>query len=173
MDLNKYKEKIREIENFPIPGVNFRDITPVLADGRAFKEIIDAMVDFFRDKKIDKVLGIDARGFLFSSAVAYELGVGMAIVRKKGKLPHRTITTDHPLEYGKGTMEIHVDAVGKGERVAIVDDVLATGGTADAAVKLVEQLGGEVAGLAFLLEIRSFGGRKKLEKYPIRSLIVY
>lgn len=167
------KEKIREILDFPTPGIKFKDITPLLEDAEAFKEAIDGLVDFFREIKIDKVVGIDARGFLLASAVAYLLNAGMVIVRKKGKLPHQTVVREHDLEYGRGTLEIHVDAIKKGERVLVIDDVLATGGTADAAVKLVEHLGGDVVGLGFLLELSYFPGREKLKNYNISSLIIY
>ncbi|MBI3046000.1 MAG: adenine phosphoribosyltransferase [Candidatus Harrisonbacteria bacterium] len=173
MDLNKYKAKIREVDNFPIPGVKFRDITPLLEDQKAFREIIDELTAFFKDEKVDKVVGIDARGFLLAAPVAYLLGAGQAIMRKKGKLPHQTIVEEFDLEYGRTKMEIHIDAIKKGERVIIIDDVLATGGTAGAAVRMVNQLGGEIVGLGFLLEIGGLGGRKQLRDYPIRSLITY
>lgn len=167
-----YKEKIREVKDFPIPNVSFKDITTLLAD-EDFPRLIDDLAGFFKEQKIDKVLGIDARGFLLAAPVAYVLKKGIVIVRKKGKLPYKTIVTEHDLEYGKGTMEIHIDAVAKGERVLIVDDVLATGGTAEAAIKLVEQLGGKVAGLGFLLELTEFNGRKRIKDYNIQSLITF
>jgi adenine phosphoribosyltransferase len=173
MDFNIYKSKIREIENFPIPGVNFRDITPLLGDSEVFQKLIDGLADYFKDKEVKKIVGIDARGFLLAAPVAYILGVGLAIVRKKGKLPYKTVVQDFVLEYGRTTMEIHEDAIEKGERVAIIDDVLATGGTAEAAMKMVQKLGGEIAGLGFLLEIKSFGGRSKFKDYLIHSLITY
>lgn len=158
--------------DFPTPGIRFKDITPLLEDNKAFREAIDGLAAAFRNKKIDKVVGIDARGFLLASAVAYVLGAGMVIVRKKGKLPYETILREHDLEYGRGALEIHVDAIKNGERILIVDDVLATGGTAEAAVHLVEHLGGSIIGLGFLLEL-PLGGRKRLEKYSIYSLITY
>ena len=167
------KAKIRDIRDFPTPGVKFRDITPLLEDAAAFKEAIEGLVEFFMDKNVRKVVGIDARGFLLSSAVAYILGTGMVIVRKKGKLPYNTIVQEHSLEYGTSTLEIHKDAISKGERVAIIDDVIATGGTAGAAVKLVEALEGKIVGLGFFLELSEFPGRKALEPYPLYSLIVY
>jgi adenine phosphoribosyltransferase len=166
------KLKIREIPNFPTPGISFKDITPALEDKDSFRAIIDGLVEFFKNEKIDKVVGIDARGFLLSSAVAYRLNAGMVIVRKKGKLPFETIIREHSLEYGTGTLEIHIDAIKKGERVLIIDDVLATGGTADAAVKLSEELGGVIVGLGFLLEL-PLGGREKLSQYKIEALIRY
>ena len=181
-DLSYLKAKIREIENFPTPGINFKDITPLLEDKDAFREAINGLVGFFsakggsaydgKDLKIDKVVGIDARGFLLASAVAYLLNAGMVIVRKKGKLPSEKILREHDLEYGRGSLEMHVDSIKPGEKILIIDDVLATGGTVEAAVKLTEELGGQVIGLGFLLEI-PFGGREKLKGYNIKSLIVY
>jgi len=172
MDYSRLKSKIREIADFPTPGVKFKDITPLLEDKDAFREAINGLVKLFKDRKIDKVVGIDARGFLLASPVAYLLNSGMVIVRKKGKLPHETILREHDLEYGRGTLEIHVDAVKKGEKILIIDDVLATGGTAEAAVGLVEHLGGEVIGIGFLLEL-PLGGKEKLKKYSVKSLISY
>lgn len=171
-DFSRLKEKIREIKDFPTPGVSFKDITPLLEDRAAFRLAIDGLHDFFRGLRVDKVVGIDARGFLLASPVAYLLGAGMVIVRKKGKLPYETIVREHDLEYGNGSLEIHTDAIKKGERVAVIDDVLATGGTAEAAVQLVEELGGVLAGLGFLIEL-PLGGRKRLSGYDIRSLIIY
>lgn len=170
---NNYKEKIREVKDFPIPNVSFKDITPLLADTESFRTLIDDLVGFFKDVQVDKVLGIDARGFLLAAPAAYALNRGIAIVRKKGKLPYQTIVTEHDLEYGRGTMEIHIDAVKKGEKILIIDDVLATGGTAEAAVKLVEKLGGKVAGLGFLLELQEFNGRNRIKDYNIQSLITF
>ena len=166
------KRKIREIENFPTPGVSFKDITPLLEDGAAFRQAVDGIVAFFKNKRIDKVVGIDARGFLLAFAVAYVLGAGMVIVRKKGKLPYETIVREHNLEYGRGTLEIHTDAIQKGEKVLVIDDVLATGGTAEAAVKLVEELGGVLVGLGFLVEL-SLGGRERLMRYDVQSVMKY
>lgn len=166
------KDKIREIQNFPTPGVNFKDITPLLEDKKAFREAIDGLVDFFHAAKVDKVVGIDARGFLLASAAAYLLGAGMVIVRKKGKLPSEKILREHDLEYGRGSLEMHTDAIKKGERILIIDDVLATGGTVEAAVRLTEELGGKIIGLGFLLEI-PLGGRERLKNYEIKSLIKY
>ncbi len=171
-DYPHLKAKIREIENFPTPGVKFKDITPLLEDPLAFKEAIDGLVKFFEGKKIDKVVGIDARGFLLASAVAYFLGSGVVIVRKKGKLPYEKILVDHNLEYGAGTLEMHTDSIKPGEKILIIDDVLATGGTAEAALRLAEKLGGKIVGLGFLLEL-PLGGRDRLKNYEIKSLIKY
>lgn len=172
MDLPHLKEKIREIKDFPTPGVNFKDITPLLEDKDAFREAIDGIVGYFKNLKIDKVVGIDARGFLLASAVAYLLGAGMVIVRKKGKLPSEKILREHDLEYGRGSLEMHVDSIREGENILIIDDVLATGGTVEAAVRLTEELGGKIVGLGFLLEI-PLGGRERLKNYKIESLMKY
>lgn len=171
-DFSHLKAKIRDVKDFPIPGISFKDITPLLEDKDTFRDAIDGLVLHFKNRGVDKVVGIDARGFLLSSAVAYILHAGMVIVRKRGKLPCETIIREHDLEYGKGSLEIHVDSIQKGEKILIVDDVLATGGTVEAAVHLVEKLGGEVVGLGFLLEL-PLGGRERLTKYKIHSLIRY
>ena len=171
MPFEYLKTKIRNIPDFPTPGIRFKDITPLLEDTRAFRETIDGLVGFFRNEAAQKVVGIDARGFLLASAVAYVLGAGVVIVRKRGKLPWQKIVQEHDLEYGQGALEIHNDSVSRGERVAIIDDVLATGGTAGAAVKLVSALGGHIVGIAFLLEITKLCGREKLKPYPTYSLI--
>lgn len=171
--LHGAKGKVRDIKDFPIKGINFKDITPILEDPVIFRALIDAFAERFKNEKVAKVVGIDARGFLLASAVAYLLRAGMVIVRKKGKLPYKTIIEEHDLEYGKGTLEIHVDAIKEGERVLIIDDVLATGGTAGAAVRLVEALKGNIVGLGFLLELTQFPGREKLKKYRIESLIEF
>lgn len=175
MSKEKYrhlKEKIREILDFPTPGIHFKDITPLLEDKAAFREAIMGLVNFFKDEKVDKVVGIDARGFLLASAIAYVLEAGLVIVRKSGKLPWEKIVREHDLEYGKATLELHVDSIKKGEKALVIDDVLATGGTANAAVQLVEELGGEIVGIGFLLEI-PLGGREKLKKYDVQALIRY
>lgn len=165
------KAKIRHIQDFPTPGIKFYDITPLLQDQRAFTQSVEALAEFFKKDKINKVVGIDARGFLLAAPVAYILGVGLAIVRKKGKLPYDILVEYHSLEYGKARLEIHTDAIAKGERVVVIDDVLATGGTAGAGVKLVENLGGCVVGVGFLLELKGLGGREKLKKYRVQSLL--
>lgn len=166
------KAKIREIADFPTAGIKFKDITPLLEDKDAFREAISCLAVFFKRSKADKIVGIDARGFLLAAPVAYLLKTGMVIVRKKGKLPYEKILREHDLEYGKGSLEMHVDAIKKGERILIIDDVLATGGTAEAAVKLVEDLGGNVIGLGFLLELH-MNGRNRLKNYKIKSLLKY
>ena len=168
------KSKIRDVDDFPTTGIKFKDIMPLLEDPNAFKNTIESLALPFKTKRIDKVVGIDARGFLFAPAVAYVLKAGMVAARKKGKLPFKKIIQKHKLEYGESLLEMHIDSIKKGERVLIIDDVLATGGTVEAAIKLVKKLGGKVVGLGFLLEI-PLGGREKLKKYRavINSLIRY
>ena len=170
MDL---KEKIRVIEGFPKEGISFKDITTLVADGEAFKESIDRIAEHIRDKNVDVILGPEARGFIFGVPVAYALGVGFVPVRKKGKLPAETVSVDYSLEYGVDVLEIHKDAIKKGQRVAIVDDLLATGGTVDAVAKLVEKVGAEVVALDFAIELTELRGRDKLEGYEIMSLVQY
>ena len=170
MDL---KEKIRVIEGFPKEGISFKDITTLVADGEAFKESIDRIAEHLRDKNVDVILGPEARGFIFGVPVAYALGVGFVPVRKKGKLPAETVSVDYSLEYGVDVLEIHKDAIKKGQKVAIVDDLLATGGTVDAVAKLVEKVGAEVVALDFAIELTELKGRDKLEGYEIMSLVQY
>ena len=170
MDL---KEKIRVIEGFPKEGISFKDITTLVADGEAFKESIDRIAEHLRDKNVDVILGPEARGFIFGVPVAYALGVGFVPVRKKGKLPAETVSVDYSLEYGVDVLEIHKDAIKKGQRVAIVDDLLATGGTVDAVAKLVEKVGAEVVALDFAIKLTELRGRDKLEGYEIMSLVQY
>ncbi len=169
----KLQTKIRDVNDFPKKGVIFKDITPLLQNPIYFKNAIDCLVGYFKDKKIQKVVGIDARGFLLASAVAYNLGAGIAIVRKKGKLPYETIFQEYDLEYGSNCIEMHKDAILAGERVAIIDDVLATGGTAKAAADLVEKLKGKIVGLGFLIDLTFLKGKDKLKKYKIHSLVKY
>ncbi len=170
MDLKKY---IREIKDWPKKGVGFKDITPLLENKKAFAHVVDELADYFIDKKIDKVVGIDARGFLLAAPVAYKLNAGLSIVRKKGKLPHKTISQKYALEYAENIIEMHKDTIKKGEKIYIVDDVLATGGTMEATCKIVEKLGGKIVGVGFLINLKFLGGEKKLKKYPIYSLIDY
>lgn len=167
------KSKIREVSDFPKKGVSFKDITPVLEDPKCFKQIIDLFAREFKNKNVEKIVAIDARGFLLASALAYKLGAGIVIARKKGKLPYKTIVCEYDLEYGKETLEIHKDSIKKGEKVLIIDDVLATGGTAGAAAKLVSKLKGNIIGIGFLTELSFLNGRKKLKKYNVFSLIKY
>lgn len=168
MDL---KETIRVIEDFPEPGISFKDITTLLKDKDAFREAIDRMEEFLRDKNIDLVVGPEARGFLFGPVIAYLLGVGFAPVRKPGKLPAQTRQHNYDLEYGKDTLEIHEDAIKPGMRVAIVDDLLATGGTMNACAKLIEEAGGKVTSIVFLIELTELGGRDKLSEYDVHTLV--
>lgn len=170
MDL---KEKIRVIEGFPKEGISFKDITTLVADGEAFKESIDRIVEHLKDKNVDVILGPEARGFIFGVPVAYALGVGFVPVRKKGKLPAETVSVDYSLEYGVDVLEIHKDAIKKGQKVAIVDDLLATGGTVEAVAKLVEKVGAEVVALDFAIELTELKGRDKLEGYEVMSLVQY
>jgi adenine phosphoribosyltransferase len=168
MDLKKC---IRDIPGFPKEGIIFKDITTLLKDGPAFAETVNKIADEYKDKKIDVVLSVEARGFLFGAAVAYKMGIGLVPVRKKGKLPHKTHSVTYDLEYGQGTLQIHQDAFSKGARVLIVDDLLATGGTVSAVAGLVEKMGGVIAGIAFVIELLPLKGRDKLKGYPVTSLI--
>ena len=167
------RDHVRDIADFPRPGVVFKDITPLLGDVDAFRFAVDAIADHFAGERIDKVLGIEARGFILAAPVAYRTGAGFIPVRKPSKLPWLVESREYELEYGFDALEIHRDAVGPGDQVLIVDDVIATGGTAAAAAHLVELLGGSVVGLGFVIELRFLGGRGKLEGYDIVSLIEY
>lgn len=167
------KSKIRVIEDFPEEGISFKDITTLIKDGLAFREVIDRIVEDLKGKEIDYIAGPEARGFLLGAAVAYALGVGFIPIRKPGKLPGETASHEYELEYGKNTLEIHLDAIEKGKRIAIVDDLLATGGTISSAVKLIESIGGEVVALEFLIELEFLKGRDKLTNYHINSLVKY
>ncbi len=164
---------IRNIPNFPKPGIQFKDITPVLADARLFSGSIDLLTANFKPGTVDAVVGIDARGFIFAAAAAVKLGSGFVPVRKKGKLPHQTHEQDYDLEYGTNTIAIHVDAVAPGSRVLLIDDLLATGGTAAAAAALLKKIGAEILEISFLIELGFLRGREKLKQYPVRSLVVY
>ena len=170
MDL---REKVRVIEDFPKEGISFKDITTLISDGEALKEAVDKMAEFFKDKNIDLVVGPEARGFIFGVPVAYALGAGFVPVRKPGKLTADTVKVEYDLEYGSDILEIHKDAIKPGLRVAIVDDLLATGGTIAAVTKLVEQVGGEVVGLSFAIELEELKGREKLKDYDVMSLLKY
>ncbi|MEW6724601.1 MAG: adenine phosphoribosyltransferase [Bacillota bacterium] len=170
MDL---KARIRTIPDFPKPGINFIDITTLLGDGEAWRYCISQLAEIYRDAGVEVIVGPEARGFLVGAALAYELGVGFAPVRKQGKLPWKTRQSTYQLEYGQDTIEIHLDAVKPGQRVLVVDDLLATGGTVKAAMDLVRQLGGEVMGAAFLVELTFLGGRQALAPTEVHSLIQY
>ncbi|HRE59923.1 MAG TPA: adenine phosphoribosyltransferase [Micropepsaceae bacterium] len=158
------KDAIRTIPDFPKKGIMFRDVTTLMGDPRALRTTIDLMVQPFAGVRIDKVAGIEARGFILGGAVAHQLSVGFVPVRKKGKLPWKTLSETYDLEYGTDTIEIHEDAVGKGETILLVDDLIATGGTAAAAVRLIERAGATVAGCSFIVDLPELGGRKKLQK---------
>lgn len=170
MNLNSY---VKIVENYPKPGISFKDITPLMNDGEAFKYATDQIVEYARDKEIDLVVGPEARGFIIGCPVAYSLGVGFAPVRKEGKLPRETIKVQYGLEYGTDVLTIHKDAIKPGQRILITDDLLATGGTIEATIQLVEQLGGIVAGIAFLVELSELEGRKRLLNHDIITLMTY
>jgi adenine phosphoribosyltransferase len=170
--MSDLRRHIRDIPDFPKPGILFRDITPLLADADAFHAAIDGLIAPFRGR-VDLVLGIESRGFIVGAAAAYALGTGIAVVRKPGKLPYRTHRASYELEYGTDSLEIHHDALGHRARVLLIDDLLATGGTAAAAVDLVGQCGGTVAGCAFLIELTALGGRAKLAGHEVHALIAY
>ncbi|RJQ31063.1 MAG: adenine phosphoribosyltransferase [Actinobacteria bacterium] len=170
MDLKQF---IRDIPDFPKEGIMFKDITPLLANKDAFKHAIDALCEQYSDKQIDYVLGAEARGFIMAAAMAYNLGAGFIPARKPGKLPYNTIKAEYELEYGMDALEVHEDAIRAGDRVLVVDDVLATGGTAAAKAKLVKEIGGIVLGPAFLVELTFLDGIKKLEDFDVFSLIKY
>jgi adenine phosphoribosyltransferase len=164
---------IRAIPDFPIPGILFRDITPLLADKAGFKATIDLFVDRFRDARVEAVVGIEARGYMLGAPVAHALGAGFVPVRKPGKLPGEKYSEEYALEYGTNTLEIHADAVGHGHRVLVVDDLLATGGTIAATLRLLEKLGADVVGTAVLIELEALGGRAVLPGVEVTSLIKY
>ena len=164
---------IRTVPDFPKPGIQFKDITPVLADPRLFAGAIEQLSANFQPGSVDAVVGIDARGFIFAAAVALKLGAGFVPVRKKGKLPYQTHEQDYALEYGSSSVAIHVDALKPGARVLLVDDLLATGGTAAAAAALVQKLNAKILEIAFLIELKFLAGREKLKGYPVRSLVAY
>jgi adenine phosphoribosyltransferase len=171
--LARAKSLIRDIQDFPQPGIVFKDITPLLADDVAFSSVIDLIVVHYGRGTVDKVVGIEARGFILASPVAYHFGAGFVPVRKAGKLPAATDSLEYALEYGTAELEVHTDAISPGERVLIVDDVLATGGTAKATATLVERLGGTVVGIATLIELGFLHGRDQLPNYELFSLITY
>ena len=167
------RDRVRDVPDFPKPGIVFKDLMPLVADPVYFKATIDELTDLARPLRPDVILGAEARGFIFGGALAYQLGCGFVPARKPGKLPWETVAATYELEYGMDSLEVHADAIGDGARVIIHDDVLATGGTAKAKVDLVEQLGGEVVGLLFVIELTFLNAREKLEDYDVRSLISY
>jgi adenine phosphoribosyltransferase len=164
---------VRDVPDFPVPGILFKDITTLVRDPAAFREVISRLTGHYANMPIDVVAAIESRGFIFGAPLAWKLGAGFVPVRKPGKLPAKSISASYTLEYGINTLEIHEDAIQSGQRVLIVDDLLATGGSARAAVELIERLGGKVVGLAFLIELSFLHGRKKLDGYPVLSLIRY
>src|SRR3954470_4312198 len=164
---------IRNVPDFPKAGIQFKDITPVLADARLFSGCVGLLTDGIKPGTVDAVVGIDARGFIFAAAAAVKLEAGFVPVRKKGKLPYQTHEEEYDLEYGTATVAVHVDALKPGSRVLLIDDLLATGGTAAAAAALVQKLGAEILEIAFLIELKFLNGRERLKRYPLRSLIVY
>jgi adenine phosphoribosyltransferase len=164
---------VRDIDDFPTKGVSFRDITPLLGDGKGFARAIDELADCFDGVHADRVLGMEARGFIIAAPVAYRMGAGFVPVRKTGKLPWAVVREEYTLEYGRDKLEIHRDAIHPGEHILVIDDVLATGGTAAATVRLVEALGGIVVGVGFLIELEDLGGRAKLEGHRVESLARY
>ena len=171
--MKKIEEYVRSIPDFPEPGIIFRDVTSILQDADGLKLAIDSMQDCLKDVDVDVIVGTESRGFIFGMPIAYNLHKPFVPVRKKGKLPCETISASYDLEYGKAEIEIHKDAIKPGQKVVIIDDLIATGGTVEAAAKLIEQLGGEVVKIVFLMELAGFEGRKKLEKYDVASVIRY
>lgn len=172
-DCEPLKALVRTIPDFPKPGILFYDITTLLKDPKGFAALIDALAQYYIDKDIDLVLGIEARGFIFGPALAYRLNAGFVPVRKPRKLPGPTVRVTYDLEYGSDTLEVHADAIEPGQRVVLVDDLLATGGTMEATIKLVQQLGGEIAGLGFAIELDFLKGRERFRDYDVFSLLHY
>jgi adenine phosphoribosyltransferase len=167
------RAKIREVPDFPKPGILFYDITTLLREADAFREVIDRMAEAVKGERIDLVVGMESRGFIFAAPLADRLGAGFVPVRKLGKLPAETIEVEYDLEYGTATLEIHRDAITRGQRVLVVDDLLATGGTVLGTIELVQRLGGEIAGLSFMVELTALGGRAKLGEFKIHTLLAY
>lgn len=170
MDL---RQKIRVIPDFPKPGISFKDITTLLKDPEALRESIKIMAEYFRDKNIDMIVGVESRGFILGAPLAYEMGLGFTLIRKPGKLPGDVLKVEYDLEYGTDSLEIHADAFAPGTRVLLVDDLLATGGTILAAADLIHKLGGEIGGVAFLIELAYLEGRERLKDYDILTLVSY
>ena len=172
-NLKLLENSIRSIPDFPKPGILFRDITTLLKNGKAFKATIDLLYKKYKGQKIDKIVAVESRGFILGAALAYKLGKGIVLVRKKGKLPYKKISASYALEYGTDTLEIHEDAITPGEKILVVDDLLATGGTVSAVANLVKQLKGKIIALAFVIELVDLLGRDKLQGYPVYSLIKF
>jgi adenine phosphoribosyltransferase len=173
MDVATLRSKIRDIKDFPTEGILFKDITTLLKDGPAWRFAVDSLASRYQRDRVDLVVGVESRGFIFGGAIAHQLNAGFVPVRKIGKLPGPTISVEYELEYGRDALAMHEDAVTRGQRVLAVDDLLATGGTMAATVRLVEQLGGQVVGVAFMIELAFLRGREKLKHHPVHSLIVY
>jgi adenine phosphoribosyltransferase len=171
--LSKLRAAVRDVPDFPKPGIIFKDITPILKDGALFRTSIDVFLEQCRVKNVDKIVGIDARGFLFGSAVAYELGIGFVPLRKKGRLPYQTESARYSLEYGEAEMELHIDAIERGEKIVLIDDLLATGGTSASAATLIQKVGGDLVQAIFLIELEFLHGRRKLEPTPVASFLKY
>ena len=173
--MQSLRDAIRTISDYPKPGIQFRDISTLLGNPRAFRRAVDELVQPYAGARIDKVAGIEARGFILGGAIAHQLSCGFVPIRKKGKLPHQTVSISYALEYGTDEMEIHLDAVEQGERVILVDDLIATGGTATAAVQLLQKLGAEVVAACFVIDLPEIGGRKKIEALgvPVRTLVAF
>ena len=173
MTTEQLKSKIRNVPDFPIKGIMFRDITTLVKDPEAFKYVIDNLTERYRDKKIDLIVGIESRGFIFGGALAHRLGCGFIPARKPGKLPAETIEESYELEYGRTTLQLHVDSIAKGERIVIIDDLLATGGTIRATANMVERLGGNIVEIAVVVDLTFLNGREKLKNYSIYSMVDY
>jgi adenine phosphoribosyltransferase len=171
--IEKLRAAVRDVPDFPKAGIVFKDITPVLSDGKLFRASIDVFLDQCRGKEIDKIVGIDARGFLFGSAVAYELGIGFVPLRKKGRLPYKTESAKYSLEYGEAEMELHIDAIERGEKIVLIDDLLATGGTSASAATLIQKVGGVLLEAQFLIELEFLHGREKLAPITVVSFLKY
>jgi adenine phosphoribosyltransferase len=171
--IDKLRRGVRDVLDFPKRGIVFKDITPILKDGALFRASVDLFLDRCRGRRIDKIVGIDARGFVFGSAVAYELGIGFVPLRKKGRLPYKTESAKYSLEYGEAEMELHIDAITRGERIVLIDDLLATGGTSASAATLIKKVGGELLAAVFLIELEFLHGREKLVPTPIISFLKY
>jgi adenine phosphoribosyltransferase len=171
--IEKLRAAVRDVADFPKKGIIFKDITPILGNGSLYRDAIDLFLERCRRSQIDKVVGIDARGFLFGSAVAYELGVGFVPLRKKGRRPYKTESAAYMLEYGEAEMELHIDAITPGEKIVLIDDLLATGGTSASAVTLIKKVGGELVEAIFLIELEFLHGRKKLDPTPVVSFLKY